>query len=87
MLRAISGKGRQAMEKAAATEEDSGKEESVSDALGPGELIKSWQGWIKRVTKEVVQVMGQLGIPDWAEEHYRRKWRWCGHVCRRTDGR
>ena len=26
-------------------------------------------------------------MPDWVEEQTKRKWRWCGHVCRRLDGR
>ena len=31
--------------------------------------------------------MDSVGVPDWVEEQQRRKWRWCGHVCRRLDGR
>ena len=26
-------------------------------------------------------------VVDWVEEQRRRKWRWAGHIARRTDGR
>ena len=41
----------------------------------------------KRVTSEISEVMGKIGIPDWGEEAYRCKWRWLGHICRRNDDR
>ena len=43
--------------------------------------------WLQRVTHEVLDILQKLSIPDWVEEQARRKWRWTGHVCRRTDGR
>lgn len=43
--------------------------------------------WIRRATKEAGEAATRAKVVDWVEEQRRRKWRWAGHVARRTDGR
>jgi len=82
MLRTILGKGRASLEK-----EDSDSESKSIASSNPNEALEGYVEWIQRVTAEVEAAMVSAGVPDWVEEQQRRKWRWCSHVCRRTDGR
>ena len=50
-------------------------------------VIEIWVDWVQRVIAETTQAMHKAGVPDWAEEQRRRKWSWCGHVCRKEDER
>ena len=50
-------------------------------------MLEPWVDWIKRATR-VAEAQAELaGIPDWATEQMRRKYRLAGHVSRRDDGR
>jgi hypothetical protein len=50
-------------------------------------ILEPWVDWIKRATR-VAEVQAELaGIPDWATERIRRKYRMAGHFSRRDDGR
>jgi len=50
-------------------------------------VLEDYVDWIQRATRKVEELMALYGVPDWVEESCRRKFRWAGHVCRRTDGR
>ena len=81
--RAILGKGRRRENILDTTAEDLSEDASSH----PEEVEESYVDWIQRVTHEAEEGMRLAKIPDWADESYRRKWRWYGHVCRRRDGR
>ena len=83
MLRAILGKGRAVIEHF----DGSSTESQQSTATHDGEDLEPWVSWIQRVTHEALESMSLAGVPEWVDERRRRKWRWCGHVCRRHDGR
>ena len=48
---------------------------------------ETWVEWIIRTTQVAARAMAKAKIPDWVQEQKRRKWRWAGHVMRRTDMR
>ena len=84
MLRSILGKGRAVLQTDSSDTTSSGDSSASSHSE---DKLESWVEWVQRVTEEAETVMKKVGVPDWVEEHYRRKWKWCGHVCRREDGR
>ena len=43
--------------------------------------------WIRRVTHEIEESLGNQGIEMWTSKCRRRIYTWAGHVVRRTDGR
>ena len=43
--------------------------------------------WTEQATHIAEHAMRQNGVPDWVEEHRKRKWRWAGKCIRCTDGR
>ena len=48
------------------------------------------EGWIEWLTRTAGALEHQINkgtLVDWVTEQRRRKWRWAGHVARRTDGR
>ena len=57
------------------------------DDFDEKESLEPWIDWKRRVTHEAVVAMTKVGVPDWAEEQWRRKWRWAGQTSRRNDGR
>ena len=71
MMRTILGRGR----KSTKTRDD---DEDESE---------SWVEWVRRVTHEAQDKMDLFAIPCWVEDVRRRKFRWAGHIVRRTDGR
>ena len=52
-----------------------------------GVRLESWVSWMQRVTNEAEEAMRAAGVQEWTGEVRRRKWRWAGHVARRTDDR
>ena len=60
---------------------DTAKEKHTSDGVEP------WMEWIQRVTGIAEHEARKAKVPDWVEEQRRRKWRWAGHLMRRSDGR
>jgi len=86
MLRSILGKGRRPLSLSECSE-DSLQSTEDNNPDEEEELLEPWHEWIQRVTHEAMTAMKRVGVPDWAEEQARRKWRWTGHLCRRTDGR
>ena len=48
---------------------------------------ETWVEWVVRTTQVASDAMRKAKIPDWVQEQRRRKWRWAGHVMRRTDMR
>ena len=87
MLRQILGKGRRVLpdDASSSSSDDSSEDGSATDASV--DRLESWVEWIQRVTAEAEERLSDVGGRDWVEEQRRRKWRWAGHVCRRTDGR
>ncbi len=49
--------------------------------------LENWVDWIVRSTRDVEQVMLNLGVPDWAEEVHRRSFQWAGRIARISDER
>jgi len=89
MVRKILGKGRQ---RAAPAQGGSESGEESTDTAGESdqeeeEVMESWVDWMRRTTGEAEAAMKAVGVTDWVAEQRRRKWRWAGHVLRRTDGR
>ena len=83
MLRTILGKHRTLELKC----DESTSEESSDISSEHGELAESYVEWTKRVTQYAEEAIGMAKVSDWAEECNRRRWRWYGHVSRRSDGR
>ena len=48
---------------------------------------ETWVEWVVCTTQVASDAMRKAKIPDWVQEQRRRKWRWAGHVMRRTDMR
>ena len=46
-----------------------------------------WIEWLIRTTGIVEAQLGKLGLDDWVTAVRRKKWRWAGHLARRSDGR
>ncbi len=64
---------------------------SQSDADGSAKCEigcrESWVEWLMRTARDVGHQVVKGNVEDWVTEQRRRKWRWAGHVSRRTDGR
>eukprot|EP00973_Karenia_brevis_P068972 9587603-Karenia_brevis.AAC.1 len=82
MLRTILGSGQRIKDNT-----DSSSSSGSTESSKIEEELESWVEWIQRVTTDALEAMTKAGVPDWVDEQIRRKWTWCGHVCRRTDGR
>ena len=52
-----------------------------------GNVKESWVEWLQRTARNVEWAMEKGKVVDWVAEQRRRKWRWAGHVMRRTDSR
>ena len=50
-------------------------------------ILEPWVDWKKKTTHEALQILENLGLPEWVEERRRRKWLWVGDVARQKDGR
>jgi hypothetical protein len=50
-------------------------------------LLEPWVDWIKRAARVAEAQTEMAGIPDWAGEQLRRKYRMAGHFSRREDNR
>ena len=88
MIRSILGQGRKIIPKSSIdSSSTSAAEEDEEEEMDEGETLESWVQWKQRTTREALQIIDKIGIPDWADEQRRRLWRWAGHVARRTDGR
>ncbi len=83
MLRTMLGKGRVIFGEA----DDISTQTATTGSSQEAETLEPWADWIQRVTHEAEEAMRIAGIPEWVEECRRRKWWWCGHVCRRRDSR
>ena len=60
-------------------EEDEGEDEKKEE--------ETWVEWMIRTARAASCAMQKANVPDWVQEQKRRKWRWAGHVARRTDMR
>ena len=84
MLRTIFQKGRRV---AAADTSDSGTSGSdLQDSVEEDDL-EPWPEYIQRVTHEIDDHLGRIGMEDWVAAYRRRVFTWAGHVSRRSDGR
>ena len=54
---------------------------------GPDTAKETWVEWVKRVTRAAQKELLKARIGDWIEQQRLRKWRWAGHVARRSDNR
>jgi hypothetical protein len=88
MLRWILGSGRKPL---APSENDDSEDDDISE---PEEIEceadmtqESWLDWIRRTTKVAEEHLHKSGLDDWVTAVRRKKWRWAGHLARRSDGR
>jgi hypothetical protein len=47
----------------------------------------SYGDWLRGVTRELEDMVEEEGLKKWEDEAVRAKWRWAGHVLRRTGDR
>ena len=67
---------------------DGSEEEAVGGVEACGrEEEESWVDWLRRTARALDCDIKKGALVDWVAEQRRRKWRWAGHVARRTDGR
>ena len=66
---------------------EGGEEEDEEEEDEDGGAGESWIDWMRRTAGVMRDFADQGRVADWATEQRRRKWRWAGHVARRTDGR
>jgi hypothetical protein len=52
-----------------------------------GEEELSYGEWLRGATREMEEKMEDKGLKKWEEEAVRQKWRWAGHVLRRSGER
>ena len=64
-----------------------GIKRKVSEDERGTESGEPWGDWMQRSTRIVESTMQNFGLKDWVAEVHRRKFRWAGHVARRTDDR
>ena len=69
------------------TQSSNDSEGGITASSHESDKLENSVDWIRRVTEEALAAMRRAGVPDWVEEQHRRKWRWAGHICRRTDER
>ena len=50
-------------------------------------MLEDDADWIKRVKQDAEDARKAAGRPDWVDECRVRNWRWCGQLCRQSDGR
>ena len=62
-------------------------EETDTDNDEFDECKESWLEWIKLATNIVEIHLKKSGIDDWVTAQRRSKYKWAGHVSRRSDGR
>ena len=68
--------------------EAEGAEEDRDETEEEGEMFReTWIAWLRRTAQAVHEHVDEGKVTDWVVEQRRRKWRWAGHVARRTDGR
>ena len=51
------------------------------------DVEESWVEWIQRSTHKACEAASRAGVVDWVQEQRRRKWQWCGKVCRMERNR
>ena len=66
-------------------EDEDEKEADDQDLFEEGK--KEWVDWIRWATSIAAASLKRAGIDDWVVAQRRRKFKWAGHVARRTDGR
>ena len=71
------------------SEEDPGEEpaENEDDDFGEKLQTETWVEWIVRATGLAELHASKAGVTDWIQAQRSRKWRFAGHVARRTDNR
>ena len=67
--------------------EEGGEDADEDEEDGDEDSGESWIEWMRRTTGVMRDCANQGKVSDWVTEQRRRKWRWAGHVARRTDGR
>ena len=45
---------------------------------------EEWLDWLRRTTRKARGWAEKAGLVDWSCAHFRQKWRWAGHVARRS---
>ena len=50
-------------------------------------VLEDWLPWFRHATHVAEEARVNHNVPDWVDEVSRRKFRWAGHVARRTDER
>ena len=65
--------------------------EPIEEAGEPGETgpieLEDWVDFVRRATGIAEEALSKTKLEDWVAGQRRRKWRWAGHVARRTDHR
>eukprot|EP00973_Karenia_brevis_P044375 6147213-Karenia_brevis.AAC.1 len=90
MLRKMLGSGRKVVTEVESKGEESDTSNSNDESDDNNDehavMKESWTEWIMRTTHLAEAIAQKIGIRDWLEEHFRRKWCWAGHTQRRQDG-
>jgi hypothetical protein len=96
MLRWMIGVGRLRKKREVAEDESDSGDESATDESGSlhderdegdDSEVEDWVEWIKRATRIAEYHLEKVRLEDWVTGQRRRKFRWAGHVARRSDGR
>ena len=93
MLRMILGTGRRVGIKpddnssSSRTSDGDGSSVIVEEEDDEKQLMEPWLDFIRRTTHSAVEAAEAAKVKDWILLQRERKWRWAGHVARRTDGR
>ena len=74
MLLSIWGHGRKIIEQT--SDATSSNLSAEDDEVDDQEVKESWVQWKRRVTREALDSLKQIGLPDWADEQRRRLFRW-----------
>eukprot|EP00973_Karenia_brevis_P095134 12425838-Karenia_brevis.AAC.1 len=90
MLRWMLGARRRLVLQANSEEEKTSSEEEPEpeEEGGEGDMeLETWLAWLRRATHTAEEHLQRCGLDDWVTAVRRKKWRWAGHVARRSDGR
>ena len=97
MLRWILGSGRKAIlqtdtvddsSSSLTSKSSSDEEPEPEDVEDEGSIeLETWLDWFRRTTRTAEGFLRKCGLDDWVITQRRGKWRWAGHLARRTDFR
>ena len=87
MLRLMLGAKRRIRPTEVAYDSASDVSETSENTDVEDDLQESWVDFVKRSTHTALEAAEMADVKDWVILQRERKWRWAGHVARRSDGR